>query len=564
MMNKAQIAYFSMEIALESAIPTYAGGLGVLAGDTVRSAADMDIPMVAVSLLPKKGYFHQVLDETGWQTEEPVQWHVDDYLTRLDARVHVEIEGRQVAVCAWQYEIKGVDGHTVPVYLLDTDLQENHESNRALTYYLYGGDLQYRLCQEAILGIGGIRMLRALGYQDIQRYHMNEGHAALLGLELLSEITNGKLESATAQQHMDQLRRQCVFTTHTPIPAGHDKFPLDMVYRVLGRDSPIQHCEGDFCPAGELNMTYLALHNSHFINGVAKRHRQISQEMFSGYRIEAITNGIHVGNWTLEPIQALFDQYITGWRSDNASLRYAINIPHEAIWIAHQKAKHELIEYANHLTNTGLDRDVLTIGFARRAAAYKRQDLLFEDVDRLQAIADRAGPFQLIFAGKAHPHDNNGKDLIQLVYRMKEILKHVVKICYLPEYDMELGKMMVAGSDVWLNTPQPPLEASGTSGMKAAVNGVPSLSILDGWWVEGCIEGVTGWSFGADPAIAPQNHRAEDARLLYDKLEQIILPLYYNERDQFIDIMRNAIAINGSFFNTERMLNQYISKAYFK
>lgn len=561
--DKTQIAYFSMEIALESAIPAYAGGLGVLAGDTIRSAADMAIPMVAMTLLPHKGYFHQILDETGWQTEEPVQWHMGDYLTQLEARVYVEIEGRQVAVCAWQYEVKGVDGHLVPVYLLDTDLEENSEADRALTYYLYGGDAMYRLCQEAILGIGGIRMLRALGYPTIPRYHMNEGHAALLGLELLAELSRGREDSVITQEDLDHIRRQCVFTTHTPVPAGHDRFPLDMVYRVLGRDSPIQDCEGEFCPVGELNMTYLALNNSHFINGVAKRHREISQEMFSHYHIEAITNGIHVGTWASTPMQALFDHYISGWRSDYASLRYAISIPRQDIWDAHQDSKRQLIEQVNRISNIGMDLDVLTLGFARRAAAYKRPDLLFEDIERLQAITSRTGPLQIIFAGKAHPQDHAGKQLIQRIYRMRETLKQSVKICYLPEYDMALGKMMVAGTDLWLNTPQPPLEASGTSGMKAAVNGVPSLSIMDGWWIEGCIEGTTGWSFG-DGQIVPKEDRVQDAHLLYDKLEQVILPLYYSQREEFIDVMRNAIAINGSFFNTERMLNQYISKAYFK
>jgi len=492
MKNNTQIAYFSMEIALESAIPTYAGGLGILAGDTIRSAADMAIPMVAVSLLQHKGYFHQILDETGWQTEEPVQWHVEDYLTRLDARAYVEIEGRQVALCAWQYDVKGADGDLVQVYLLDSDLEENSEADRALTYHLYGGDSQYRLSQEAILGIGGIRMLRALGHHEIQRYHMNEGHAALLGVELLAEIIHESGESTIKKEHIEQIRRQCVFTTHTPVPAGHDRFPLEMVYRVLGRDNPMQHCEGEFCPVGELNMTYLALNNSHFINGVAKRHRQISQEMFNGYHIEAITNGIHIGTWACKPIQALFDQYIHGWRNDYASLWYAISIPREEIWKAHQSVKRQLIEEVNRISNCGFDMEVMTIGFARRATAYKRLDLVFENVDRLQAIADRSGPLQLIFAGKAHPHDQTGKQLIQRVFRMRENLKERITICYLPEYDMELGKLLVAGSDIWLNTPQPPMEASGTSGMKAAANGVPSLSILDGWWIEGCIEDITG------------------------------------------------------------------------
>ena len=563
MKNSAQIAYFSMEIALESPIPTYAGGLGILAGDTLRSAADMAIPMVAISLLHRKGYFHQYLDATGWQTEESVQWHVDDYLQRLDSKISVNIEGRQVMLCAWQYDVKGVDGQTVPVYLLDSDLEENSEVDRTLTHHLYGGDAQYRLSQEVILGIGGIRMLRALGYHEIQRYHMNEGHAALLGMELLAEITHESGATTIEKEHIDQLRHQCVFTTHTPVPAGHDKFPLETVYRVLGPDNPLQYCEGEFCPAGELNMTYLALNNSHFINGVAKRHRQISQEMFTGYHIEAITNGIHAGTWASKPFQALFDRHIAGWRSDYASLRYAISIPHDEIWSAHCSVKRQLIEQVNRISNSGLDMEVLTLGFARRATAYKRLDLIFEDVDRLQTIVDRSGPLQLIFAGKAHPHDQPGKQLIQRIFRMRENLRRSIKICYLPEYDMALAKLLIAGSDIWLNTPQPPLEASGTSGMKAAVNGVPSLSIPDGWWIEGCIEDVTGWSFGNGETSAKDN-RSQDARQLYDKLEQVILPLYYHERGQLIDIMRNAIAINGSFFNTERMLNQYISKAYFK
>jgi len=566
MKNNAQIAYFSMEIALQSSIPTYAGGLGVLAGDTIRSAADMGLPMDAVTLLAHKGYFHQKLDETGWQTEEPVRWQVDDYLTLLDARTFVEIEGRKVALQVWQYEVKGVSGHVVPVYLLDADLEENSENDRVLTHYLYGGDEYYRLCQEVILGIGGVRMLRALGHDGLfNRYHMNEGHAALLVVELLDELVREQDDKEITQAHFDAIRPHCVFTTHTPVPAGHDKFPLDMVYRVLGRTGPFVHCERAFCPAGELNMTFLALNNSHFVNGVAKRHRQVSQQMFSGFDIDAITNGVHVATWASASMQNLFDRFISGWREDYASLRYAINIPQQDIWNAHVAAKDELIEYCNHHDNIGLDKDVLTLGFARRVTPYKRPVLLFEDVDRLQAITERSGPIQIVYAGKAHPHDQHGKELIQGIYRVQKILRNSVKICYLPEYNMALGKLMTAGADVWINTPQPPMEASGTSGMKAAVNGVPSLSVMDGWWLEGCIEGITGWSFGdGDRLSDPQQQRVMDAHMLYDKLEQQIIPMYYTHPDEFISVMRNAIAINGSFFNTERMLNQYVTKAYFK
>lgn len=565
METMTQTAYFSMEIALESSIPTYAGGLGVLAGDTIRSAADMGLPMVAVTLLCRKGYFHQKLDETGWQTEEAVLWPVNDYMHELPQRTQIEIEGRQVVLRAWRYDAIGLGGYTVPVLLLDSDIEDNTEADRALTHYLYGGDAHYRLCQEAILGIGGIRLLRALGYTNIQRYHMNEGHAALLVVELISELVQSRGDNKVHKEDFDAIRSHCVFTTHTPVPSGHDKFAIDMVYRILGRSGPFLDCERDFCIDGELNMTYLALSNSHFINGVAKRHRKISQEMFAGYDIEAITNGIHVATWASPSIQNLFDHSISGWREDNASLRYAISIPLDELHQAHRTSKRALIEYANRQVNAGLDSDIFTIGFARRMTPYKRADLLFIDIDRLQAIAERAGPLQFIFAGKAHPHDQHGKEIIQLIYRTMESLRQTVRICYLPDYDMTLGKLMCAGSDLWLNTPQAPLEASGTSGMKAAVNGVPSLSVMDGWWIEGCIEGITGWSIGNDQhPIEPQQLRAYDAHMLYDKLEQVIMPLYYSQHDDYVRVMRNAIAINGSFFNTERMLNQYVARAYYK
>ena len=558
------VAYFSMEIGLEPNIPTYAGGLGVLAGDTLRSAADMDMPMVAVTLLARKGYFHQRIDASGWQTEEAVIWPVNDYLKEMPPRVTLDIEGRPITVRCWQYEIKGVGGHVVPVYLLDTDLPDNTDSDRSLTDYLYGGGDYYRLCQEAILGIGGIRMLRALGHTEIRRYHMNEGHASLLVLELLAEHAARLGDPVISEKHVDAVRRQCVFTTHTPVPAGHDKFPLDLAYRVLGAAGPLCDRAKEFCYEGKLNLTYLALDNSHYVNGVAKKHGEISRQMFTGYQIDSITNGIHVASWACAPMQALFDRCIPGWREDNASLRYALRIPREAVWEAHRAAKRQLIEHVNRTMNTGMDRDVFTIGFARRATQYKRADLLLQDVDRLQRIASQAGPLQIIYAGKAHPLDQRGKDIIQHIHRLERALQNKVMITYLPQYDMGLAKLLTAGCDLWLNTPQPPMEASGTSGMKAAVNGVPSLSILDGWWIEGCIEGITGWAIGDERAAPnPEARRDDDAQEIYDKLEQLILPMYYNDRDRFVEIMRSAIAVNGSFFNTERMLNQYIAKAYF-
>jgi starch phosphorylase len=559
---QASIAYFSMEIGLESAMPTYAGGLGVLAGDTIRSAADLGISMVAISLIARNGYFHQQIDKSGWQTEEPVFWSVDDYMQEMPQRVSVTIEGRSVVVRAWKYEVKGIGGHSVPVYFLDTDLGENSESDRTLTHYLYGGDRRYRLCQEVILGIGGIRMLRALGYDEVHRYHMNEGHASLLILELLMEHAKALGDSVITKEHIDAIRPRCVFTTHTPVAAGHDQFSLELVHQVLGPAGPFAEREQEFCCDGVLNLTYLAIDNSGYINGVAKKHGKVSRDLFAGYPIDSITNGVHLPTWACDTMQQLFDRYIPDWRTDNPSLRHAVTIPSAEIWDAHETSRRQLIDYVNRTTNSGMDFDVMTLGFARRATAYKRPDLLFWNPERLRRLAQQAGPIQIVYAGKAHPVDHHGKELIQQIHRIRDSLQDTVKIAYLPGYNMALAKLMTAGVDLWLNTPQPPLEASGTSGMKAAVNGVPSLSILDGWWVEGCIEGVTGWAIGDSSDFEHQPE--EDARALCAKLEQLIVPMYYNRRDEFTVVMRNAIAINGSFFNTERMLNQYVTKAYFK
>jgi starch phosphorylase len=564
MLDDRKIAYFSMEIALDEAIPTYSGGLGMLAGDTLRSAADLKVPTVGVSLLHRKGYFYQRLDPSGWQTEEPVEWVVEDYLEEQSPRISVTLEGRQVLVRAWKFDVVGSGGFVVPVYLLDTDLPDNGDWDRTLTHFLYGGDLRYRLCQEVILGTGGVRMLRGLGYSELERYHMNEGHAALLTLELLRERREAAGRSDILPEDLDAVRKQCAFTTHTPVPAGHDQFPLELVDQILGNreacgiNDPICHEE-------RLNMTYLALSLSHYVNGVAKKHGEVSRHMFAGYAIDSITNGVHAATWVVPEFQKLFDRYIPGWRDDNFSLRYALSIPHTEILAAHHEQKKRLIEEVNRQTNAGMDLDVLTIGFARRATGYKRPDLLLTDVDRLRDIAQRCGALQIVYAGKAHPHDQRGKELIQEILRARESLHPNVKLAYLANYDMQLARQMVSGVDVWLNTPQAPMEASGTSGMKAVLNGVPSLSILDGWWIEGCIEGVTGWAIGRevraeDGSGTPQ----DDADCLYGKLEEKVLPAFYGDSGRFAEIMRHTIALNGSFFNTQRMMQQYVLKAYYE
>ena len=587
MPNQAQIAYFSMEIALEQGIPTYSGGLGVLAGDTIRSAADLKVPMVAVSLLHRKGYFYQRLDASGWQTEEPAEWVVEDFLEPQPQRITIRPEGRTVQVRAWKYQVKGVSGHVIPVYLLDTNLPENSEWDRALTDHLYGGDAWYRLCQETVLGIGGVRMLRALGHTDIRRFHMNEGHAAFLTVELMSEAAKKAGRRQVTTEDIEAIRNKCIFTTHTPVPAGHDQFPMEMVARLwgpreLGVDlkdiatidlakQVVRRGNGPsdadvFAEGNRLNMTYLALNLSHYVNGVAKKHAEVSRLMFAEYQIDEITNGVHAVTWTSTEMQTLFDKHIPGWREDNFSLRYALGVPPSEVWNAHEQAKQRLLRFVNRETNAAMDYNAFTIGFARRAASYKRADLLFHDLDRLRGIAAKSGPLQIVYAGKAHPQDQVGKELIKRIFEAKAALRDTVRIAYLPNYDFALGKLLTAGVDLWLNTPQPPMEASGTSGMKAAINGVPSLSILDGWWIEGCIEGVTGWAIGTREAQSAQPIEGAnaDALSLYDKLEHTVLPLFYHERDRFLDVMRHAIALNGSFFNTQRMVLQYVLKAYFE
>ncbi|WP_455207750.1 alpha-glucan family phosphorylase [Kaarinaea lacus] len=562
---KATVAYFSMEIGLEAAIPTYAGGLGILAGDTIRSAADLGINMVAVTLLQRFGYFHQQLNGTGWQTEEPAIWSVNDFLQEIPVNFSVSIEDRQVDLRVWRYIVKGIKGDEVPVYFLDADSERNSDLDRSLTHYLYGGDQYYRLCQDLILGIGGIRALRALGYADIRRFHMNEGHPSLLVIELLRELAEKHNGNHINESVLAMVHEMCVFTTHTPVPAGHDQFPMHMASKVLQQYKTFEQMEDRICCNSVLNMTFLALNNSYYINGVAKKHKETSQKMFADFNIHSITNGVHLATWASESWQQLFDKYVPGWREDNTSLRCIISVEKGKIWQAHQRAKALLLDYINDIANINFDYDTLTIGFARRATQYKRPDLLFHDIDKLNQIADSRGGLQLIFSGKAHPHDQIGKELIQKIHRTKTALSDKIKLVYLNDYNITLAKLMVAGVDLWLNTPRAPLEASGTSGMKAAVNGVPSISILDGWWIEGCIEGVTGWAIGDTiESEHPVDIDTMDAIYLYNKLENIIMPLYYKNKEGYIEVMRQAISYNASYFNTERMLSQYVTKAYFR
>ncbi|HEU0031904.1 MAG TPA: alpha-glucan family phosphorylase [Kofleriaceae bacterium] len=545
-----RFAYLSMEIAIDPRIPSYSGGLGVLAGDMLKSFADLRIPVVAVTLLYRKGYFAQRLDRDGRQLEQPVEWQPERVLTPLPERISVSIEGRTVAVQIFEHEVIGLTGYVVPILFLDTQLPENDSRDRDICDVLYGGDEARRLAQEIVLGIGAVRALRACGYSGLRRYHLNEGHAALAALELLEESAANE----DGEWNFQAIRKRCVFTTHTPVPAGHDQFGWSLVRRMLGDASPAEMLSM-LGGSQRLNMTLLALNASHFVNGVARKHGEVSEHLFPGRDIRHITNGVHSQTWTSEGFRTLFDTHVPEWRDDPAMLRKAMSIPAEQIWSAHQQAKQHLLAVVRERTGRTLGGDVLTLGFARRATPYKRAELVLQDVEGLRTLGRNR--LQLIFSGKAHPRDVAGKDLIARIVATGRALGDDVPVIYLEDYDLELAKLLVAGSDVWLNTPQPPLEASGTSGMKAAHNGVPSLSVLDGWWLEGCIEGVTGW------AIAPDAEGDEAAaRALHDKLASTVLPTFYDDRARFLEIMRHAIAINASYFNTHRVVQQYVTNAY--
>ena len=557
---KPKVAYFSMEIGIKQEMHTYSGGLGVLAGDTLKSAADLGMPVIGVSLLHEKGYFNQILNEHGEQREEEDIWNKEEYLSYLNKDVYVKVHDRTVKVRGWLYELKGVNDNVLPIIFLDTNLEENSEFDRTLTSHLYGGDRYYRLCQEVILGIGGMKMLDACGYNKLETYHMNEGHAALLTAELLDKLRREN-PGRNYDDYVQLLRSRCVFTTHTPVPAGHDTFSHEEAIKVLGQYPNISL---KFIELEDgLNMTHLALKNSKYVNAVARKHGQVSRDMFPGYDIKSITNGVHTYTWVNNHLKEVFNRNLIGWIESPEILREALKINDEEIWNAHQACKKELINYVNERTGMNFNIDTFTIGFARRATGYKRANLLLRDLERLKDISVNKGGIQIIFGGKAHPNDTQGKEYIkQIIERAKQIIGDV-KCVYLDNYDMNLAKKLVSGVDLWLNTPLRPNEASGTSGMKAAHNGVPSLSVLDGWWIEGCVEGVTGWSIGESYQDG-QNQDEVDSASLYEKIEKNILPTYYQNRKEWLKIMKHCIAINGSYFNTHRMIKEYISKSYFR
>ncbi|MGH9170904.1 MAG: alpha-glucan family phosphorylase [Acidimicrobiales bacterium] len=564
----AKVAYFTMEVALDVRIPTYAGGLGVLAGDFLMSAADLHLPLVAVSPAYHKGYFRQLVGPDGVQEEEPVEWRPAELMERLADSVVIELAGEQVAVGAWLYIVNGASGGSVPVLFVDTDLPENSPRARQITDQLYGGGDEQRLLQEAVLGLGGVELLRQAGFPPGGRFHMNEGHSSLLTLRLLEDELGPSTVAAPDQ--VEAVRRRCAFTTHTPVPAGHDRFDAELVQATLGERRRSILAGLGLLAGGILNMTSLGAALSGYVNAVARKHRDVTRAMMPGVDIASVTNGVHHVRWASRAMREVFDEHLEGWRLDASMLRYAGAIPLAAIGGAHATAKRDLCNAVKGLARVELEDGALTVGLARRVTPYKRTLLLFSDPERLVAIAERHGPLQVVVSGKAHPRDELGRQAIARLVETARMMPASVRVVFLENYDLSLAALLCAGCDLWLNTPQAPLEASGTSGMKAAVNGVPSLSILDGWWLEGWVEGVTGWSIGpretASDASAPAEALAEqsrtDAASLYEKLDGVVAPLYYGDPGGYLEVARSAIALNGSFFSTERMAREYAQAAY--
>jgi len=553
--NSTQVAYISMEIAVDSNIPTYSGGLGVLSGDTVRSAADLELPMVGICLCYSSGYFYQFFNEYGEQKEKEISWNFFYEFSKVDKPIKIKIEDKEVLVSAWLYRVIGQSGHILPIYLLTTDIKGNEDWMKKMTGSLYDSTSRWnRIVQEMILGIGGVKLLNSQGYNNIETYHLNEGHGSFSIVELYNML-NGDL---------DKVRDKVVFTTHTPVPAGHDRFDQDLVNKVFENRMPseISKIAED---NGQFNMTYLGMGLSRYRNGVAKKHGDISRKMFPQYEVDSITNGIHLGFWVSRPFRQIFKKKWPNWKANPSILQNAIELDDLDIFDAHIENKFNLINYQKGHSWNLLDEERITIGFARRFATYKRATLIFKDIDKLGSICQ--DKIQFIFAGKAHPQDKMGKEYIKEIYNSGEYLydNYGVKVVMMENYNMDLSHMLVSGCDIWLNTPERYREASGTSGMKAALNGVLNFSVQDGWWLEGYRRNpMAGWAIGPDDSNPKDSGISNDwdidSKAIYEILENEIIPTYLNH-EEWLFRSKNAIAL-AAFFNTNRMMKEYAKKAY--
>ncbi len=539
------VGYFTAEIGLWSDLKTYSGGLGVLAGDHVKSAADAGIPLVGVTLLYREGYGTQHLDKLGNQTETFPTLEPSQHMTKTDIEFSLDLDNTQIKISVWKVEIEGILGHNVPVYFLDTFNEDNTPEHRSLSGRLYGGDDNTRIRQEYILGVGGVRLFDFLD-QDLSGIHLNEGHCTFALLELL--------EKGWSRQY---LREHTLFTTHTPVPAGHDRFEWSLVEHVMGDKLPQDAVElvkiaGDSENGNRCSMSHLAVGLCTSVNAVSKLNAEVASTMFANRVITPITNGVHHITWTSDSMANLFDKFLPGWKENPKILQNTENLPNHELVESREQARQ--IHRNRVKTDTGVElfKDRLTIGFARRFATYKRANLIFHDLDRLKKIG--AKKIQFVFSGKAHPRDNGGKDLIRSIFKSASDIESEIPVAFLEDYDMQIGLDMTSGVDIWLNNPIRPMEASGTSGMKAAMNGVPNCSILDGWWPEACIHSENGWAIGE---AEDDRNDARDANNVYNVIENEVLPVWESGFDNWANLMKNSISASSNFTG-KRMIEDYL------
>ncbi len=538
------VGYFTAEIGIWSELHTYSGGLGVLAGDHVKSAADAGIDLIGVTLLYREGYGRQHIDDSGNQTETFAAIDPADHLIDTGMDLTLPLDGETLYSKVWKVEVVGVNGHVVPVYFLDTHHQNNSEYHKRLGARLYGGNDDVRIRQEYLLGVGGVRLLNKLG-KNFSGLHLNEGHCTFALLELLKQGWT-----------REELRTKILFTTHTPVPAGHDRFEWNDVNEVLGSLMPKDAIElvksvGDPENGARCSMSHLAVALTEQVNAVSNLNAEVASKMFDNYHIHPLTNGVHHITWTSPTMAELYNKNMPGWKQDPTQLSYAGKLSDEDLLEARRKNRKIFRELVKVSTGVQLEEDRLTIGFARRFATYKRANLVFHDLEKLRQIG--AGKIQFVFSGKAHPRDEGGKQLIRDIYESAKHLEEEIPVAFLENYDMETGLAITSGVDIWLNNPVRPMEASGTSGMKAAMNGVPNCSILDGWWPEGCQHGVNGWAIGGSEDDRDDDR---DANNIYSVLENDVLPTWEKGGEIWATIMRSSIATSARFTGA-RMISEY-------
>lgn len=539
------IGYFTAEIGLWSDLKTYSGGLGVLAGDHVKSAADAGIPLVGVTLLYREGYGTQQLDNLGNQTETFPNLDPNQHMTKTSIEFSLNLDNTQIKISVWKVEIEGISGHVVPVYFLDTFHEDNTPEHCSLSGRLYGGDDNTRIRQEYILGVGGVKLFDFID-EVLSGIHLNEGHCTFALLELL--------EKGWTRQYLSD---HTLFTTHTPVPAGHDRFDWDLVRQIIGDKLPQDAIElvkiaGDSENGNRCSMSHLAVGLCTSVNAVSKLNAEVASTMFANRVITPITNGVHHMTWTSDSMSTLFDKFIPGWKENPNLLQNANNLPNHELVKFREQARELLRNRVKNDTGVELFKDRLTIGFARRFATYKRANLVFHDLERLTNIG--ADKIQFVFSGKAHPRDNGGKDLIRSIFESASNIESTIPVAFLEDYDMQIGLDMTSGVDIWLNNPIRPMEASGTSGMKAAMNGVPNCSILDGWWPEACIHGKNGWAIGS---AEDDRNDIRDANNLYNVIENEVLPVWESSIDNWANIMKSSI-VASSNFTGNRMIQDYL------